>query len=199
MALSNTFFMVFKMNVIIRELSNDSQQIEKVQDFLFDMIKKEFGYDYVPEWHQDIVNMEEYYVNPKRNNFFVAYIEETGEIIATIGIRAYDKDFPQFRHLYSKDTTSSIWRLFVDRRCRRCGMASKMFSIAENFAKQVDYNDIYLHTHKNLDGAIEFWTKMGFVVALDAEDELQTVHMDKQIQKLDISAQATDFRYAVKL
>ena len=186
------------MNVVIKELINDSKQIEDVQNFLFKMIKLEFGYDYVPEWHQDIVNMDEYYINPKRNNFFVAYTE-TGEIIATIGIRAYDKDFPEFRHLYSKNTTSSIWRLFVDRRCRRCGLASKMFSIAENFANQSGYNDIYLHTHKNLDGAIEFWTKMGFVVALDANDELETVHMDKQIRELEMDPLAQDFKYAVKL
>ena len=186
------------MNVVIKELINDSKQIEDVQNFLFKMIKLEFGYDYVPEWHQDIVNMDEYYINPKRNNFFVAYTE-TGEIIATIGIRAYDKDFPEFRHLYSKNTTSSIWRLFVDRRCRRCGLASKMFSIAENFANQSGYNDIYLHTHKNLDGALEFWTKMGFVVALDANDELETVHMDKQIRELEMNPLAQDFKYAVKL
>ena len=187
------------MNVVIKELGNDSKQISDVQKFLFKMIKLEFGYDYVPEWHQDIVNMEEFYINPLRNNFFVAYVEETGEIIATIGIRAYDKDFPEFRHLYSKDTTSSIWRLFVDRRCRRCGLASKMFSIAENFANDVGYRDIYLHTHKNLDGALEFWTKMGFIVVCDAEDELQTVHMDKQIKGLQISLQDQDFRYDVKL
>lgn len=186
------------MNVIIKELNNDLEQIRDVQEFLFKMIKLEFGYDYVPQWHHDIMNMEEYYIAPEKNNFFVAYTE-TGEIIATIGIRAYDKDFPEFRHLYSKDTTSSIWRLFVDKRCRRCGLASKMFSIAENFANQSDYNDIYLHTHKNLDGAIEFWTKMGFVVALDADDELQTVHMDKKIHELEINPQATDFGYAVKL
>ena len=186
------------MNVVIQELSNDSEQIKDVQEFLFKMIKKEFGYDYVPEWHQDVVNMEEYYVNPKRNNFFVAYLE-TGEIIATIGIRAYDKDFPEFRHLYSKETTSSIWRLFVDRRCRRCGLASKMFSVAESFANQVGYNDIYLHTHKNLDGAIEFWTKMGFVCVLDSNDELETVHMDKQIQELEMSSQTVDLSYAVEL
>ena len=100
------------MNVIIKELSNDSKQIEDVQTFLFKMIKKEFGYDYVPEWHQDIVRLDEYYINPERNNFFVAYLE-TGEIIATIGIRAYDKDFPEFRHLYSMDTTSSIWNICI--------------------------------------------------------------------------------------
>lgn len=186
------------MDVIIKELSKDSKQIEDVQEFLFKMIKLEFGYDYVPEWHQDVVNMEDYYINPKRNNFFVAYTE-TGEIIATIGIRAYDKDFPEFRHLYSKDTTSSIWRLFVDRRCRRCGLASKMFAVAENFANQAGYNDIYLHTHKNLDGALKFWTKMGFIVALDSNDELETVHMDKQIHELEINPQSIDFSYAVKL
>lgn len=186
------------MKVIIKELGRNSKEIKDVQEFLFSMIEKEFGFGYVPKWHQDIVNMEEYYINPKRNNFFVAYTE-TGEIIATIGIRSYDKDFQEFRHIYSKDATSSIWRLFVDRRCRRCGLASKMFSIAENFANEMNYDEIYLHTHKTLEGAIEFWTKMGFIVSLDSNDELQTVHMDKKIQRLDISQLTNDFSYAVKL
>ena len=186
------------MKVAISKLTDDSDEIRNVQKFLFSMIKLEFGYDYVPEWHQDIVKIDEYYVYPKRNNFFVAYTE-TGEIIATIGIRAYDKDFPEFRHLYSNDATSSIWRLFVDRRCRRCGLASKMFSIAENFANEAGYDNIYLHTHKTLPGALEYWTKMGFVVALDSNDELETVHMDKRIQRLKIDSLANDFRYAVKL
>lgn len=192
------FRMVFFMNVTIKPLSNNPKEIEDVKKFLFKMIKLEFGYGYVPEWHQDIVNLEDYYINPERNNFFVAYYE-TGEIIGTIGIRAYDKDFPEFRHLYSKDTTSSIWRLFVDRRCRRCGLASKMFNIAESFANKADFDDIYLHTHKTLPGAIEFWTKMGFVVALDSNDDLETVHMDKKIQGLDMDSLGSDFRHAVKL
>ena len=195
----NTFFeMVLGMNVRIEPKNGNSKQIKDVQEFLFKMIKKEFDYDYVPEWHYDIINLEEYYINPERNNFFVAYYE-TGDIIATIGIRSYDKDFPEFRHLYSKDKTSSIWRLFVDERCRRCGLASKMFSIAENFAKEVGYEDIYLHTHKTLPGALKFWTKMGFVVSLDSNDELETVHMDKRIQGLEINPLATTFSYAVKL
>ena len=60
------------MNVSIKELSNDPEEIKKVQEFLFCMIKLEFGYGYVPEWHQDIVSMDEYYIDPKRNAFFVA-------------------------------------------------------------------------------------------------------------------------------
>lgn len=186
------------MNILIKPLSNDSKEIASVQNFLFKMIKLEMGFGYVKEWHQDIVKMDEYYINPKRNNFFVAYTE-TGEIVATIGIRAYDKDFPEFGDIYSKESTSSIWRLFVDRRCRRCGLASKMFAVAENFANECDYDSIYLHTHKTLEGALEFWMKMGFVVVLDADDDLQTVHMDKHIRELEINPQAYDLRYAVKL
>ena len=186
------------MDVIIKPLSNDSKEIKPVQEFLFDMIKEEFGYGYIPKWHQDIMRMDEYYINPEGNNFFVAYCE-TGEIIATIGIRSYDKDFPYFRHLYSKENTSSIWRLFVDKRYRRCGLASKMFSIAENFSREQGYSEIYLHTHKTLDGALEFWTKMGFIIVLDSNDELETVHMDKKIQGLDIAPILNDFTYAVEL
>ena len=185
------------MNVIIKELDNNSKKIKQVQEFLFKQIKVEFGYDYVPEWHHDIIKMDEYYIDPNRNNFFVAY-SESDEIIATIGIRAYDKDFPEFRGIYSKDKTSSIWRLFVDSRYRRCGLASKMFSIAENFAYEVGYENIYLHTHKNLDGALQFWTKMGFVVVLDSNDDLETVHMDKYIQGLEIDSHEYVFNYAVK-
>lgn len=186
------------MKVTIKKLINDSKMINDVQKFLFDQIKREFGYGYVPEWHQDIVDMESYYIAPERNNFFVAY-NENCEIIATIGIRAYDKDFPEFRDIYSKNTTSSIWRLFVDRKYRRCGLASKMFSVAETFADNCGYENIYLHTHKTLPGAIEYWTKMGFVVMLDSNDELETVHMDKKIRGIELNYYSSIFQYAVTL
>ena len=186
------------MKVTIKKLINDSKMINDVQEFLFAQIKKEFGYGYVPKWHQDIMDMKSYYIFPEKNNFFVAY-NENCEIIATIGIRAYDKDFPEFRGIYSMDTTSSIWRLFVEKKYRRCGLASKMFSVAENFANESDYTNIYLHTHKTLPGAIEFWTKMGFIIILDSNDELETVHMDKKIRGIEINQDTSVFQYAVML
>ena len=71
--------------------------------------------------------------------------------------------------------------------------------IAEKFGNENGYNDIYLHTHKTLPGALKFWTKMGFVVRLDEGDELETVHMDKYIKKLEITPQASILTYAIKL
>ena len=184
------------MKVIIKTLDNNPKLLKDVKEFLFKQIKTEFGYEYVPQWHQDIIKLDEYYINPKNNNFFVAYNQNTREIIATIGIRAYDKNFEEFKEIYSNDTTASIWRLFVDKRYRRCGLASKMFSVAENFANESGFDKIYLHTHKNLNGALEFWTKMGFIVALDSDDELQTVHMDKKIQGFEINSVQSIFNYA---
>lgn len=185
------------MNIIIRKLNNDPKLLVNVQKFLFNQIKIEFDYDYVPEWHQDIMNLEEYYIKPERNNFFIAF-NESNEIIATIGIRAYDKNFVEFKDKYFKDTTSSIWRLFVDKKYRRCGLASKMFSVAEDFAIHSGFENIYLHTHKTLPGAIEFWSKMGFIVSLDAGNDLQTVHMDKQIQSIEIAPVISSFNYAME-
>jgi hypothetical protein len=78
-------------------------------------------------------------------------------------------------------------------------LASKIYSIAENFAKENGFSDIYLHTHRNLDGALEYWTKMGFIIRLDEQDDLETVHMDKHIKKLEISPQASILTYAIKL
>ena len=186
------------MNVIIKPLENDLHLIENVQQFLFNQIQKEFGHGYVPEWHQDIIKMDEYYISPERNNFFVAFNAENNEIIATIGLRAYDKNFEEFGNMYTKDKTASIWRLFVLNKYRRCGLASKMFNIAENLANSCGYEDIYLHTHKTLNGALEFWSKMGFVVILDSCDKLKTVHMDKKINGIEIDNVQSSFKYAVE-
>ena len=74
-----------------------------------------------------------------------------------------------------------------------------MFSIAENFANGMNYDSIYLHTHKTLNGALELWTKMGFVITIDSGDELETVHMDKKIIGLKINYLSNNFSHAVKL
>ena len=50
---------------------NHEMNMELIKEFLFKQIKKEFNYDYIPEYHQDIVNLNDYYISPKRNNFFI--------------------------------------------------------------------------------------------------------------------------------
>ena len=152
-----------------------------VQKFLLNMIQDEYGYGFIPDFHQDIVDMETYYLKPGNNNFFMALNNKTGELIGTIGIRAYDNNFQFFKNVYSPETTASIWRVFVDKPWRRNGVASTLVSFGEKFCREKGYKKIYLHTHKTVPGSLDFWLSNGYQIVEDTENKLKTVHMDKQL------------------
>ena len=80
----------------------------------------------------------------------------------------------------------------------RCGLATKLFKAVEKFSNENDYEEIYLHTHRNLNGALEFWLKMGFKVTIDTNNELQTIHMEKKLPKIKIKPQITHIDEAIK-
>lgn len=153
----------------------------KVQDFLLNMIEDEFGFGYRADFHQDITNMEDYYLKPHRNSFFLAINPENQDLIGTIGIRAYDKNFPFFEDIYHPLTTASIWRVFVSKAWRRNGVASALVSLGEEFCLEKGYEKIYLHTHKNVPGSLDFWLRMGYHITIDTENGLGTVHMEKML------------------
>ncbi|MDL2246318.1 GNAT family N-acetyltransferase [Methanobrevibacter sp. OttesenSCG-928-K11] len=176
------------MKIKIISLKEYCEDIKLIQDFLFENIKNEYGYGYIPEYHQDIVNLKNYYKDPSRNNLFIALKLENNEIIGTIAIREYDKNFEEFENVYSKDFTSSIWRLFVNKKYRRYGIGTKLVNIVEEFAKEKNYKEIYLHTHKNVKGALDFWKSLNYEVTLDTNNELKTVHMIKNISSLNVNS-----------
>lgn len=152
-----------------------------VEEFLFKMIKAEYGYGFVPEYHQDIIDLENYYINPERNNFFLAIDPNTKKVIGTLGIRAYDKDFPLFKNVYNSITTASIWRVFVEKSWRRKKVASTLVHSAEDFCQRNDYEKVYLHTHKTVEGSLNFWISRGYQIVTDTENHLKTVHMEKKL------------------
>ena len=167
------------MNMEIREVQNDDSQIKSVQDFLYEQIKIEYGIGPMPEFHYDIDGLKEYYVLPERNSFFAAY--DGDKIVATAGIRAYDRDFEFFRGQYTEENTASIWRLMVDESYRRNGIARILVKHMEEFAKKAGYKQIYLHTHRYLDSGLPFWKSQGFVITVEEDDYDETSHMIKII------------------
>lgn len=52
---------------------------------------------------------------------------------------------------------------------------------AQRFCRSRGYDVIYLHTHRHLPGALEFWLAQNFKVRLDEGNGQQTVHMDKYL------------------
>lgn len=167
---------------IIKELQIEDISQLKVNNFLLKMIKDEYGYGFIPKYHQDIKDMETHYLEPLSNSFFLALDDVTGGIIGTLGIRAYDRDFPNFKDVYNSQTTASIWRVFVDKKWRRRGVASTLVSRAEDFCLFNGYGEIYLHTHKTVNGSLDFWLSNGYQIVEDTENHLKTVHMEKNLK-----------------
>lgn len=172
-----------KYNKII-SLKNKPQYINKTKIFLMKMIKSEYGYDYIESYHKDIKNLKETYLTPK-NNFYII-LNKSEQIIGSIGIRGYDKEFKEFENIYKKDDTSSIWRMFINKNYRRKGLGSTLVKIVEKFSKEENYNKIYLHTHRTVKGALSFWESLDYKITLDTHNELETVHMEKNIVKLSL-------------
>lgn len=167
------------MNVVIREISDDVNEIEDVKEFLYDQIMIEYGIGPTPKFHYDIDGMTEYYISPDCNCMFVAW--DGDKIVATAGIRAYDKDYDLFKGVYSKDDTASIWRLMVDGNYRRHGIARQLVNEMEDFAKNAGYSKIYLHTHRYLDAALPFWKSLGYKITIEEDDYDETTHMVKEL------------------
>lgn len=169
------------MTIIIKELNaNDEIQIEQVKEFLFNQIEEEFNISYNPQFHYDIDSINKYYLYPRRNNLFIA-MNEKNDIIATIGLRAYDKNFKAFENIYFPEDTASIWRLFVEKSYRRNGLATKLLTNIEDFAKDKGYSKIYLHTHRFLSSGLSFWKANNYKITIEDDDEFQTIHMIKEL------------------
>lgn len=167
------------MNIEIREIKNDESEINAAKDFLFSQIDKEYHIGPTPKFHYDIFDLNEYYIEPAKSNFFVAVDGE--KIVATAAIRPYDGDFEFFRGIYAPEDTASIWRLMVDSDYRRNGIAGVLVELLEDFAREEGYSRIYLHTHRYLEAGLPFWKSAGFEITVEEDDYDETTHMVKNL------------------
>ena len=171
--------MIF-LNIVINELSENNFEQYNIEEFLFKMIKECYNLDYVPEYHKDIKNLKEYYIQPKKSSFFLAIDSDNDKLIGTCGIRGYDKNYEIKDRRYNPTDTASIWRLFVDFDYRHNGIATKLLEEIEQFSKD-NYKEIYLHTQKDSYGALPFWLNRGYEIVEETDDEYGTIHLEKKL------------------
>lgn len=171
--------MIMNNMEIKRVTHEDADILQSAKAFMLSIITDDFGYEFNPSWHADIVSLEHTYVHDSRAGLFVALSD--GEIIGTIAMRPYDKTYPELRSMYNALTTVGVWRHYIKKDRRNQGIGSKLLELAEGFASSAGYSSIYLHTQKTIPGSLEYWLAKGYVPVWEPMDELRTVHLSKSI------------------
>lgn len=121
-----------------------------------------------------LATFEKTFINHPEGCFLVARID--GRLVATIGYVAYDDRFPQLR--LGPKRVVEVVKLYVEPAWRRSGLGSKMFESVRNQAQTAGIEQLYLHTHPFLPGAIGFWERLGFaVIHIDEDPVWHTTHM----------------------
>lgn len=153
-------------------------EIENIKSFIINIIETDFGYSINPDWHYDVINFEKVYFN-ENSSVYIA-TDDSNSIIGTIASRPLDKILT-FPNLFNSKNTSSIWRHYVKKNYRRMGIGTKLLKYIESFALEQNFNYIYLHTQKTIEGSLNYWLKNNYEIICDQNDEWKTVHLYKAI------------------
>ncbi|KAF9874176.1 acetyltransferase [Colletotrichum karsti] len=168
------------MAIVIRPAESDDIPaiiafIKAARAVMFPMLDKE-SHDQQAEL--ELSKFQKTYLDHPHGAFLTARVNN--QLIATIGYLPYDDQFPELD--LGRQGIVEIVRLYVDPAWRRAGLASKLVAVAEQTAKNAGIQQIYLHTHPFLDGAVTFWEQQGFSVLQVDDDPLwRTTHMKKLI------------------
>jgi GNAT superfamily N-acetyltransferase len=151
---------------------------------MLDTFYHEFGYGYRPEWHRDVIDLDDAYVRNSRHALFVAV--KGDEVVGTTGVRATAPASPPhpawLAARYPDGSTAQLFRVYVRPDHRRCGLARALVDLATSFvADTPGYERLYLHTDTRIAGAEPFWRSVATEVH-DARDgdpiTFQTVHFE---------------------
>jgi GNAT superfamily N-acetyltransferase len=155
---------------------------------MLDTFHHDLGYGYMPEYHEDVINLGRAYLCHPRQRLWVAALGD--QVVATTAIRARGPATPPhpawLARRYPDHVTAQLFRVYVRSEHRRRGLASELVSRAIEFVRSTPcYQRLYLHTDANVPGALEFWKSLGTVVHDDRKPgpRLQTVHLEIDLER----------------
>ncbi|WP_342551531.1 GNAT family N-acetyltransferase [Paenibacillus sp. FSL R7-0652] len=127
---------------------------------------------------KDFQQFTEHYLHREDAVFLIARLGEAG-IVGSIGIVPYDGRIEVIKGRYSDNAAAEIVKCYVDPAYRRYGIGSLLVQELGRIVTKMRYTTLYLHTHRFLPGAVDFWERQGFTFIAEEQNEWQIVHMDK--------------------
>lgn len=148
------------------------EDVEAARALMLCSIVEDFQSEYDPAVHADIDDLEGWYSTPQGPFMLVARDDESGQVIATGGIRRGTlKEGLSPQHLverYRDGRTAQIVRVYVLREERRRGIARTVVqAILDRARAEGHYDRIAFHTFLHSPGAVAFWTSMGATLVED--------------------------------
>ncbi|KQV04436.1 GNAT family N-acetyltransferase [Kitasatospora sp. Root107] len=120
---------------------------------MLDTFYREFGYGYVPAWHEDVVALEATYLDHPRHTA----LHSRGP--------AHPPHPQWLAERYPSGLTAQLVRVYVRAGHRRHGLARRMVALATEFAgREGGYQHLYLHTNVDIAGAEPFWRSLAVEV-----------------------------------
>jgi GNAT superfamily N-acetyltransferase len=95
----------------------------------------------------------------------------------------YDGRIQVIESRYPEQSAAEIVKCYVDPAYRRYGIGSLLVKELERVVREMPYTMLYLHTHRFLPGAVDFWERQGFTIVTEEHNEWQIVHMEKPAEK----------------
>ena len=143
---------------------------------MLDALYRDFGTGYVPQWHEDVIDLDGHYLTPQRHVLLVAVDQQDGTIAATAALDSRGPREPGWlAERYPSGRTAQVRRVYVRPEHRRRGLARAMVNELLAFAREDGgYDSIYLHAYRHSPGALDLWRSLGEVVW--EEDEV--VHFE---------------------
>lgn len=165
-----------------RVIAIQEHQMNDAIDFAMRVRKEVFPMMDHEKLPVDLEQFREHYLDSADAVFLVA-VTEDNQIVGSIGILPYDGRIEAVNGRYPEQSAAEIVKCYVDSKYRRYGIGSLLVRELENVVAELHYTTLYLHTHRFLPGAVDFWKRQGYVVVVEQDDDWQTVHMDKLLNK----------------
>lgn len=159
-----------------RVIAVEQDRRAEIKTFVLQMMEELYPKGTYYENPRDLACFDDFYLRPANARFFIAEAADGG-IVGTAAIRPYDGRFAEMRPFLGDGPVCEVAKFYVHPASRRQGIGSRLYDLAEQFAREAGYCESYLHTSLFLPGGYGFWKSCGYREQYWESDDV--VHMRK--------------------
>lgn len=129
---------------------------DNVNNLMHEILVCEYGFE---QFSDGIINSQNDEYIMGNNKLWIAM--ENGEIIGTTGLIEISEKHALLKKVYVKESH------------RGKGIAQQLLNQCLNYAKEMNYDYVFLETYQRLERAIAFYSKNGFTEFEDGNEKVQ--------------------------